>query len=57
MEYLKLDDDIDEGTAGDVAPEGLAFVAADKSPIRKPLLIVANEVSGTTTVYRIDTKQ
>ncbi|MGH1441389.1 MAG: choice-of-anchor I family protein [Cellvibrionaceae bacterium] len=60
VEYVnntKLDGNVDEGTAGDVAPEGLAFVAADKSPIRKPLLIVANEVSGTTTVYRIDIQQ
>ena len=40
--------------AGDVAPEGMSFVAAADSPSGKPLLIVANEVSGTTTVYEIE---
>lgn len=50
------DGDITEATladAGDLAPEGMAFVPADISPIGEALLIVANEVSGTTTVYRI----
>ena len=42
------------GTAGDLAPEGLVFVEARQSPSGKPLLIVGNEVSGTTTVYEID---
>ena len=42
------------GTSGDLAPEGLAFVNAKQSPSGKPLLIVGNEVSGTTTVYEID---
>jgi hypothetical protein len=39
---------------GDLGPEGLAFVPAWQSPNRKPLLIVGNEVSGTTTIYQID---
>ncbi|MCC1496004.1 choice-of-anchor I family protein [Alcanivorax sp. 1008] len=42
------------GTSGDLAPEGLTFVGAKQSPSGKPLLIVGNEVSGTTTVYEID---
>jgi hypothetical protein len=40
--------------AGDLEPDGLFFVPADDSPISAPLLAVANETSGTTTVYRID---
>ncbi|BBO86115.1 hypothetical protein DSCO28_66810 [Desulfosarcina ovata subsp. sediminis] len=44
-------------TAGDLAPEGLAFIPARKSPTGDNLLAVANEVSGTTTVYRIDAKK
>jgi len=41
------------GTAGDLGPEGLCFIPASRSPIKKPLLAVANEVSGTTTLFQI----
>ena len=37
--------------AGDLGPEGLKFVPPSDSPNGRPLLIVGNEVSGTTTVY------
>jgi len=48
------DDDLTEfGIAGDLGPEGLAFVPAHESPNGAPLLLVANEVSGTTTVFEI----
>lgn len=39
--------------AGDLGPEGLLFVAEEDSPIDSPLLIVGNEISGTTTVYKV----
>jgi hypothetical protein len=39
--------------AGDLGPEGLYFIKASDSPIREPLLVVGNEVSGTTTLYRV----
>ncbi len=42
------------GRAGDLGPEGLAFIAAGDSPNSKPMLAVGNEVSGTTTLYGID---
>jgi hypothetical protein len=40
--------------AGDLGPEGLAFVTAANSPTGKPLLLVANEISGTTTIWEIE---
>ncbi len=58
VEYLlnrDLEVDIEEDleSAGDLAPEGMAFVDADNSPTGNALLIVGNEVSGTTTVYEV----
>ena len=37
----------------DSGPEGLAFVAAQDSPTGQPLLLVGNEISGTTTVFEV----
>lgn len=45
--------DPEAGTAKDLAPEGLVFIPADQSPTGEALLVVANEISGTTTVYSI----
>lgn len=42
------------GTAGDLGPEGLTFIAAKDSPTGQPLLAVGSEVSGTTTLLAID---
>lgn len=42
------------GTTGDLGPEGLTFVPAEQSPNGKPLLVVANEISGTTAVLQIN---
>lgn len=40
--------------AGDLGPEGLTFIAAGGSPTGRPMLAVANEVSGTTTLFELD---
>lgn len=39
---------------GELGPEGLHFVSGEDSTNGKPLLLVANEVSGTTTVYELN---
>lgn len=41
---------------GDVAPEGLRFVAAEASPTGFPLLLAAHELSGTVAVYEFGGK-
>lgn len=53
-ENFVLDPETNLATVGDLGPEGLVFVPAADSPNGEPLLIVGNEVSGTTVVYQID---
>lgn len=49
IQYVRSDEDI--------APEGLAFISAEKSPNGQPLLAVANEVSSTVSFYGIGEMQ
>ena len=42
--------------AGDLGPEGMVFVKAADNNRGLPLLFVANEVSGTITVYEMGVK-
>ena len=44
---------LEAGEGGDLGPEGLTFVPAADSPSGQALLIVGNEVTGTTTIYEI----
>lgn len=39
---------------GDLGPEGLTFIPADKSPNGKPLLFVGFEVSGSSRIFELD---
>ena len=46
--------DYSQDLAGDVAPEGLDFLSSKNSPIGKDLLFVANENSGTVSIYALE---
>jgi hypothetical protein len=39
---------------GDNAPETLVFIPTDKSPDGNTYLVVANEISGTLTIFKVD---
>lgn len=43
-----------DGATGDRGPEGLHLIKASDSPNGKPLLVVANEISGTTAIFQLN---
>jgi hypothetical protein len=53
IEGLIDDGDQPASAAGDLGPESILFVSAEDAPGDRPLLLVGNEVSGTTTIYEI----
>ncbi len=38
---------------GDLGPEGIAYISPSQSPNGKPYVLVANEISGTITIYEV----
>jgi hypothetical protein len=46
--------DPEDSGSGDLGPEGLLFIPWNKSPNRQNILVVANEISGTITLYSTD---
>jgi hypothetical protein len=53
-EWVSQPDATNLATVGDLGPEGLVFIPAAQSPNGKPLLVVGNEVSGTTAVLQLN---
>lgn len=41
---------------GDNGPEGIIYISSDDSPTESPYVIVANEISGTLTIFAVDTE-
>ena len=57
VDYINVRDftaDVKTSAAGDLGPEGLAFIKAEDSPNGKPLLVIGNEISGSTRILQID---
>lgn len=55
---IDIEDEIEDGmlaagAAGDLGPESIAFIPGADSPNGEALIAVGNEVSGTTTLYRV----
>jgi len=48
-----VDLDAAPDAAGDLGPEGIVFIAAADSPTGEAMIAVANEISGTTTLYSV----
>ncbi|MFW2421102.1 MAG: choice-of-anchor I family protein [Porticoccaceae bacterium] len=58
VQYINTRDftvsDVESSAVGDLGPEGLKFVSAEQSPIDTAMLIVGNEVSGTTAFFSVE---
>jgi hypothetical protein len=53
-DFSQSNADISAGLGLALAPEGFLFVDATDNALGKPLLLVANEVSGSTEVYTVN---
>ncbi len=52
-EFVDYINDRFDAPGGDAGPECVLFVPFLKSPLVTPIIAVANEISGTTSVYRV----
>jgi hypothetical protein len=47
------DPEDDLATVGDLGPEASVFISAEESPTGKPMLVLGNEISGTTALFEV----
>ncbi len=45
------------GSGGDMGPEGIIYIPAGESPNGQALMVVTNEVSGSTSFYSVDGRE
>ncbi len=57
MDYLNTRAFSGDPEAGDVGPEGIVFIPAQESPTRQPLLALTSEISGTVSLYALETER
>ena|GEM_PF-6207044 len=51
---VELEDGSTNPAVGDLGPEGLIFISAENSPNGQDLVVAANEISGTTSIFAIE---
>jgi hypothetical protein len=56
VEYLATRDFSSDPVGPDSGPEIVRFVPEESSPVRAPLLVVSNEITGTVTMWRLDVR-
>lgn len=49
-----LDAEDDITTVGDTGPESIEFLSAEVSPTGRPMIVVGNEITGTTTLWSVE---
>jgi len=52
----EVEDDVTNRKVRDLGTEGMIFIPADESPMDQALVVVSNEISGTTTIYIVVTR-
>lgn len=54
---VQVEETLASTDVGDISPEGVTFIAAEDSPNNTPLLVAAHELSGTTSIFQINSSE
>ena len=52
-DFTASDEELALGQGRDLGPESVVIIPSEDSPTEQPLMVVANEVSGTTSIFKI----